>query len=57
MSGLKRGLIQDVLNSQASDTESVSNSQEEEEDIVNTVMANVKYSHGALARPYGPPSF
>lgn len=55
-SGLKNGRIQDASNIQTTENESFSSSQEEEEDETNAVMEDVKYSHGAPAKPYGLPS-
>lgn len=37
---LKSGRIQDALSRQASETESISNSQEEEDDVINAVIAD-----------------
>ncbi|CAL5211971.1 unnamed protein product [Lathyrus oleraceus] len=51
-SALKSGRIQGASSNQASETESLSNSQKEEDEI-NAVMANVRYSHDAPAIAYG----
>ncbi|CAL5196509.1 unnamed protein product [Lathyrus oleraceus] len=52
-SALKSGRIQGASSNQASETESLSDSQKEEDDEINAVMENVGYSHDAPARPYG----
>ncbi|CAL5198001.1 unnamed protein product [Lathyrus oleraceus] len=52
-SALKSGRIQGASSNQASETESLSDSQKEEDDEINAVMANVGNSHDAPARPYG----
>lgn len=56
-SSLKSGKIQDASSSQARKNESLSSSQEEDEDDINAVMENVEYSHRAPTRPHGPSSF
>ncbi|XP_050887174.1 uncharacterized protein LOC127092358 [Lathyrus oleraceus] len=52
-SALKSGRIQDASSNQASETESLSDSQKEEDDEINAFMVDVGYSHDAPARPYG----
>ncbi|CAL5207234.1 unnamed protein product [Lathyrus oleraceus] len=52
-SALKSGRIQGASSNQARETESLSDSQKEEDDEINVVMADVGYSHDAPARPYG----
>ncbi|CAL5205186.1 unnamed protein product [Lathyrus oleraceus] len=52
-SALKSGRIQGASSNQASKTESLSDSQKEEDDETNAVMTDVGYSHDAPARPYG----
>ncbi|XP_050908580.1 uncharacterized protein LOC127122257 [Lathyrus oleraceus] len=56
-SALKSGRFQGALSSQASETESLNNSQKEEEDETNAVITDVRYPHGAPARPYDSLSF
>ncbi|XP_050890172.1 uncharacterized protein LOC127095539 [Lathyrus oleraceus] len=52
-SALKSGRIQGASSNQASETESLNDSQKEEDDEINAVMVDVGYSHDAPARPYG----
>ncbi|CAL5182995.1 unnamed protein product [Lathyrus oleraceus] len=52
-SALKSGRIQGASSNQASETESLSDSQNEEDNELNIVMEDVGYSHDAPARPYG----
>jgi hypothetical protein len=52
-SAQKSGRIQGASSNQASETESLSDSQKEEDNEINAVMADVGYSHDAPARPYG----
>ncbi|XP_050876007.1 uncharacterized protein LOC127079668 [Lathyrus oleraceus] len=52
-SALKSGRIQGASSNQASETESLSDSQKEEDNEINAVMADVGYSHDAPAIPYG----
>lgn len=52
-SSLKSGRIQYASSNQANETESLSSSQEEEDNVINAVMADVEYSHGAPSKPYG----
>ncbi|CAL5196203.1 unnamed protein product [Lathyrus oleraceus] len=52
-SALKSGRIQGALSNQASETEFFSDSQKEEDNEINAVMADVGYSHDAPAIPYG----
>ncbi|XP_050897650.1 uncharacterized protein LOC127104509 [Lathyrus oleraceus] len=52
-SALKSGRIQGASSNQASETESLSDSQKEEYDEINAVMADVGYSHDAPTKPYG----
>ncbi|XP_050889700.1 uncharacterized protein LOC127094987 [Lathyrus oleraceus] len=52
---LKSGRIQGASSNQDSEIESLSDSQKEEDDETNAVMADVGYSHDAPAIPYGSP--
>ncbi|XP_050916252.1 uncharacterized protein LOC127131368 [Lathyrus oleraceus] len=52
-SALKSGRIQGASSNQASKTESLNDSQKEEDNEINAVMEDVGYSHDAPARLYG----
>lgn len=54
---LKIRKTQDVIRIQANEIESLDNSQKEDEDEINAVMAGVEYSHAAPKRPYVPHLF
>ena len=54
---LESGRIQGASSSQTRETKSLSSSQEEEEYVINAIMSDVKYSHGAPSNPYDPSSF